>query len=59
MATHRDSSDDLYPFAEVLLRKLVARYGLDWNPHKTEDAATELFLAGWRIWRDTGNVGLA
>lgn len=59
MAIDRDSPDDLYPFAEVQVRKLVLRYGLDWNRQKKEDAAGELFLAGWQVWRDTGNVGLA
>lgn len=31
MANERDSPDDLYPFAQALVRKLVKRHGLEWN----------------------------
>ncbi|MCA9208135.1 MAG: helix-turn-helix domain-containing protein [Planctomycetales bacterium] len=55
----RDSPDDLYPFAKALVRKLLKRKGLQWDRHRVEDAEQELFLAGWQVWRDEGDIGLA
>jgi len=31
MAHERDSPDELYPFAQALVRKLVNRHGLEWS----------------------------
>jgi hypothetical protein len=59
MADERDSPDDLYPFAQALVRKLMKKHGLNWSSHRTEDAEQELFLAGWQVWRDEGDIGLA
>jgi len=59
MANERDSPDDLYPFAKALVRKLVRRHGLDWNSHRVEDAELDLFLAGWQVWREKADIGLA
>jgi hypothetical protein len=55
----RDSPDDLYPFAQALVRKLLKKNGLKWDCHRVEDAEQELFLAGWRVWWDECDIGLA
>ena len=59
MSDDRDSPDDLHPFAQMLVRKLIKKYGLRWSEHRKEDAEQELFLAGWQTFRDEGDVGLA
>lgn len=59
MAHERDSPDDLYPFARALVRKLVKRHGLEWSSHRIEDAEQDLFLAGWQVWREKADIGLA
>ncbi len=59
MADNRDSPDDLYPFARALVRKLVNRYQLTWDSHRKEDAEQDLFLAGWQVWQETQDIGLA
>ncbi len=56
MAENRDSPEDLYDFAQALVRKLKWRHHLKWDEHRLEDAAQDLFLAGWQ---DKGNIGLA
>jgi DNA-directed RNA polymerase specialized sigma24 family protein len=59
MADERDSPDDLYPFAQMLVRKLIKKHGLKWDEHRIEDSEQELFLAGWQVYQDEGDVGLA
>lgn len=59
MNEERDTLDDLYPFAHVLVKQLLKRYRLRWNEHRVEDAVHDLFLAGWQVWRDEQDVGLA
>jgi hypothetical protein len=49
----------LYRIGEALVRQLVALHGLTWDAHHIEDATHDLFLAGWQVWRDTKNEGLA
>ncbi len=58
MADDRDSPDDLYPFAQALVRKLIRRHQLTWDEHRKEDAAQDLFLAGWQVWQETQDIGL-
>lgn len=58
-ADERDRPEDLYPFAEALVRKLKARHQLQWSEHRMEDAIQDLFLAGWQVWQDEEDVGLA
>ena len=55
----RDRPEDLYPFAEALVRKLKVRHQLQWSEHRMEDAIQDLFLAGWQVWQDEEDVGLA
>lgn len=59
MAENRDSPEDLFDFAQALVRKLKRRHQLEWDEHRAEDAVQDLFLAGWQVWRDQANVGLA
>ena len=59
MSDERDSPDDLYPFAQMLVKQLLKQYRLRWNEHKLEDAVQDLFLAGWQVWSDEQDVGLA
>ncbi|MGE0759359.1 MAG: hypothetical protein AB7F89_19770 [Pirellulaceae bacterium] len=55
----RDSPEDLYPFAQALVRTLLKEKGLRWSSHRVEDAEQDLFLAGWQVWKDEGDIGLA
>jgi len=55
----RDSPGDLYPFAQALVRKLLKTKGLNWDRHRVEDAEQDLYLAGWQVWQDEGDIGLA
>lgn len=59
MAEERDSPEDLFNFAQALVRKLKMRRQLNWDEHRMEDAAQDLFLAGWQVWQDQGDLGLA
>ena len=59
MAEHSQSPDDLYPFAEALVSQIGKNHLLRRDAHRKEDAIQDLFLAGWQVWCDTGDVGLA
>jgi len=59
MAEHTQSPDDLYLFAEALVLQIVKRYHLRWDNRRKQDAAQDLFLAGWQAWCEEGEVGLA
>lgn len=59
MTEERNTPDDLFPFAQMLVKQLKAQHQLRWGRHKMEDAAQDLFLAGWQVWQDEQNVGLA
>lgn len=59
MPKERDTPDDLYPFAQMLVRELKRKYQLRWNEHRMEDAEQDLFLAGWQVYQDEEDVGLA
>lgn len=59
MTEERDTPDDLYPFAEMLVKQLKKQHQLRWNKHRMEDATQDLFLAGWQVWQDEQNIGLA
>ena len=56
MTEHPDTPDDLYPFAEALVRKMNPP---GWDEHRKEDAIQELYLAGWKVYRETKNIGFA
>jgi hypothetical protein len=56
MKEHPDTPDDLYPFAEALVRKMNPP---GWDEHRKEDAIQELYLAGWKVYRETKNIGFA
>ena len=57
--TKRDLPEDLHDFAKALLGRLIRRHKLEWDEHRYEDAVQELFLAGWQVWCDKRDVGLA
>ena len=38
MTERLDTPDDLFPFAEALVRRIVRRYQLEWDAHCTADA---------------------
>lgn len=59
MSNGRDSPDDLYEFAQALVKDLLKSRGLKWSRHRLEDAQQDLFLAGWQVWQDEKDVGLA
>jgi len=59
MTDTRDTPEDLYPFAEMLVAKLKKQHQLQWDEYQTEDATQDLFLAGWQVWQDEKNVGFA
>ncbi|QDU76899.1 RNA polymerase sigma factor [Bremerella volcania] len=60
MTDYFDTPDDLHPFAEALVKKLIAaKRPHGWDDHRTEDAIQELFLAGWQVLCETKDVGLA
>ena len=59
MADEPNVGEDLFSFAQVLVRELLKKHTLRWDSHRIEDAEQELFLAGWQVWRDTQNAGLA
>lgn len=46
MADQPDIAEDLFSFAQALLRQLVKRHQLAWGEHRIEDAAQDLFLTG-------------
>lgn len=55
----RDRPEELYPFAEALVRKMKVRHQLQWSEHRVEYAIQDLYLAGWQVWQDEEDVGLA
>lgn len=59
MAEQKQSPNDLYPFAQALVWQLVGKKRLPWSEHRIEDEIHTLFLAGWQVWSDEGDVGLA
>ena len=60
MTEYPEMPDDLHLFAEALVKKLIAaKRPPSWDEHRTEDAIQELFLAGWQVWCETKDVGLA
>ncbi len=59
MAHERDSPEDLFSFAQALVRTLLKEKGLRWSSHRVEDAEQDLFLAGWQVYQDEGDIGLA
>lgn len=60
MRKERETPDDLFSFAQMLVAKLKRTDPLQqWSKHQEEDAVQDLFLAGWQVWQDEGNAGLA
>lgn len=59
MPKERDTPDDLYPFAQMLVKELKRKYELRWNEHRMEDAEQDLFRAGCQVYQDEEDVGLA
>lgn len=54
-----DVGPELNSFAEALVFNLVKKEGLRWCRNTIEDAVQTLVLAGWQVFRDTGDIGLA
>jgi RNA polymerase sigma factor (sigma-70 family) len=59
MADHAQVADDLYRTAFAIAMKVARQHGLAHDSHRVEDMAQTLFLAGWQVWRDKGEVGFA
>ena len=59
MPERANAAEDLYVVAVAIARQVVREAGVAWDEHRGEDIAQTLFLAGWEVWRDTGDVGLA
>lgn len=57
MAKERDSPEDLFNFAQALVWTLKRRHQRNWNEHRMEDAAQDLFLAGFQVWQVQGHLG--
>ena len=55
----RDRPEELYSFAEALVRKMKVRHQLQWSEHRVEDAIQDLYFADWQVWQDEEDVGLA
>ena len=59
MADDDQAAKELIEFAEKRVWKLIREHGLDWRIPRREDAQNDLFVAGWEVWRETGNLGFA
>lgn len=59
MTDRPDVTDDLYRTGQAIAREVAAKHGLTRDEHLIEDMTQTLFLAGWQVWRDKGDVGLA
>lgn len=59
MTDRPEVTDDLYRTALAIAREVAAKNGRQRDGHLIEDMAQTLFLAGWQVWRDEGDVGLA
>lgn len=59
MADKLDGPDDLYPFAEALVNQLRTGHKFAWTDEQVEDATQDLYLAGWQVWIDQRDLGLA
>lgn len=59
MPKERNTPDDLYPFAQMLVKRLQRKRAEPWSKHQEEDAVHDLFLAGWNVYQNDQNVGLA
>jgi len=59
MADNNQAAKELIEFAEKLVWKLIREHGLKWHIPRREDAQNDLFVAGWEVWRETGNLGFA
>ncbi|MBX3372274.1 MAG: helix-turn-helix domain-containing protein [Phycisphaeraceae bacterium] len=66
MTDRPEVTDDLYRTGKALAREVAETFGdrrdaLDdnWARQHIGDWADTLFLAGWQVWRDKGDVGLA
>lgn len=59
MLEQRDSPDDLYKFAKAQVKQLLKKKRVGWKRDRVEEAIQDLFLAGWEVWQDKHDVGLA
>jgi len=66
MTDRPEVTDDLYRTAKALAREVAEKFGDsredpsdNWARQQIDDWADTLFLAGWQVWRDEGDVGLA
>ena len=41
-------------YAKAAARKVLQKFGLGQDEARHEDISQTLFLAGWEVWRDTG-----
>ncbi len=59
MTDRNEIGMELDSYAKMLVRKLLVRKRLKWDCHQREDAAQDLLLAGWQVWKETEDMGLA
>ena len=59
MADESSVGADLVSFAQVLVRQLIKKHRLRWGSNRIEDAEQELVIAGWQVWSDPQDAGLA
>jgi len=59
MTDRPEVTEDLYRTALAIAREIAAKNGRRRDEHLIEDMAQSLFLDGWQVWRDEGEVGLA
>jgi len=59
MTDDRNVLDRLDRYAKAIARNRLHAFDLGFDSHRVEDIAQTLFLAGWQVWKDTGNEGLA
>lgn len=59
MADNKDVLERLDRYAKAIARRILRQFDLEHDRHRGEDIAQNLFLAGWQVWKSTGNEGLA
>jgi len=59
MANEQQVVERLRRYAYATARNVLRRQGLERHEFRLDDIAQTLLLAGWQVWRDTEDVGLA
>lgn len=59
MADDKEVLDRLDRYAKAIARNILCKFDLEYAHDRAEDIAQNLYIAGWLVWKDTGNEGLA